>query len=92
MGTRVAAVRLSEDAPLVLLTDHLEGEAPIMVYRVANLEQALDDLPSGWTALRRLEIPQGPCASLRSETGHRVALYELTRPGVGEHFLGRRDF
>lgn len=91
-GTRVAAVEPAEDGPLVLFADHLGGERPIAVYRVADLERALDELPTGWTLLHRLEIPQGPCASLRSETGLRVAFYELTRPGVIEHFAGRRDF
>ncbi|MDP9119178.1 MAG: hypothetical protein M3M93_02735, partial [Actinomycetota bacterium] len=37
MGTRVAAVRLTEAPPLVLLTDHLEGDRPILVYRVPEL-------------------------------------------------------
>jgi hypothetical protein len=91
-GTRVAAVELAEDGPLVLFADHLGGERPIGVYRVADLERALGGLPEGWTVVRRLEIPQGPCASLRSETGYPLAMYERTRPQVLEHFLGRRDF
>ena len=44
MGTRVAAVRLTDDPPLVLLTDHLEGDRPILVYRVDDLEAALTEL------------------------------------------------
>ena len=43
MGTRVAAVRSTEDPPLVLLTDHLEGDRPILVYRVPDLGAALGD-------------------------------------------------
>jgi hypothetical protein len=39
-----------------------------------------------------LEIPQGPVCSFRTPGGHRVALYQLTRPEVGRHFEGRRDF
>jgi len=39
-----------------------------------------------------LEIPQGPCCSLRTPGGHRIALYQLTRPEVASHFDGRRDF
>ena len=92
-GTRVGAVDLAEDGPLVLFADHLEGERPITVFRVTDLQETLDELePRGWSPVRRLEIPQGPCASLRSPNGHRVALYQLTRPEVGEHFMGRRDF
>ena len=93
MGTRVAAVRLSEHPPLVLLAGHLEGERPILVYRVADLDAALADLEArGWRRQRTLEIPHGPCCSLRAPGGHRVALYQLTRPEAAAHFDGRRDF
>ena len=93
MGTRVAAVGLTDGPPLVLLTDHLEGERPILVYRVPDLEAALATLESrGWERERMLQIPHGPCCSFRTPAGHRVALYELARPGVADHFAGRRDF
>jgi hypothetical protein len=93
MGTRVAAVRLAEDPPLVLLTDHLEGDRPILVYRVPDLPAALADLEGrGWRKERTFEIPHGPICSFESPGGHRVALYQLTRPEVAEHFEGRRDF
>ncbi len=36
MGTRVAKIELTAGPPHVLLTDHLEGERPILVYRVAG--------------------------------------------------------
>ena len=93
MGTRVAAVRLTAGPPLVLLADHVEGERPILVYRVADLEAALAGLEArGWQRQRTLEIPQGPCCSFQTPGGHRIALYELTRPEVVAHFNGRRDF
>ncbi len=93
MGARVAAIRLTDGPPLVLLTDHLEGERPILLYRVADLGRAMDDLESkGWTRERTLEIPQGPVCSFTTPGGHRVAIYQETRPGVGAHFEGRRDF
>jgi hypothetical protein len=93
MGTRVAAVELTEGPPRVLLADHLEGESPILVYRVADLRAALAELESrGWERGPTLEIPQGPCCSFHTPGGHRIALYELTRPEVGGHFDGRRDF
>ena len=38
------------------------------------------------------EIPHGPCCSFRTPSGHRIALYQLTRPEVAEHFAGRFDF
>jgi hypothetical protein len=93
MGTRVAAIQLTEGQPLLLLADHLEGERPILVYRVADLPIAMADLEGrGWERQRTLEIPHGPCCSFRTPGGHRVALYQLTRPEVATHFTGRRDF
>ena len=93
MGTRVAAVRLTEGPPLVLLTDHLEGDRAILVYRVADLEAALTELDGrGWRREHTFEIPHGPICSFQGPGGHRVALYELTRPEVAAHFEGRRDF
>jgi hypothetical protein len=43
-GTRVAMVTLAEDSPAVLLAGHLEGEQPILVYRVSDLEQSIAEL------------------------------------------------
>jgi hypothetical protein len=91
-GTRVAEVRLSEGGPRLLLADHLEG-APVLVFRVDDLDAALAELERrGIAAEARFGIPHGPCATLRTPGGQRLALYELTRPGVDEHFAGRRDF
>ena len=93
MGTRVAAIELIEGPPLLLLADHVEGERPILVYRVGDLDAALDLLESrGWKREHTFEIPHGPCCSFRSPGGHRIALYQLTRPEVAQHFEGRRDF
>jgi len=93
MGARVAAVALTEDPPLVLLTDHVEGEVPITVYRVADFGAALDDLASrGWERVGNFEIPHGPCCSFTTPGGHRIAVYELTRPEAARHFDGRFDF
>ena len=93
MGTRVAAVELTEGPPLVLLTDHVEGERAILLYRVADLDTALAELETrGWEPAHRFEIPHGPCCSFTTPGGHRVALYQLTRPEVAEHFAGRFDF
>ncbi len=37
MGTEVAAVKLSEQGPIVLLAEHLLRETPILIYRVSRL-------------------------------------------------------
>ena len=93
MGIRVAMVELGEQSPRILLAGHLEGERPILVYRVASLAAAMAELQSrGWTPEGTFEIPQGPCCSMRTPGGHRIALYQLTRPEVATHFEGRRDF
>ena len=93
MGTRVAMIRLSTSPPHVLLTDHLEGDRPILIYRVPDLPKALAALKAkGWKKKQSLEIPMGPCCSFETPGGHRIALYELTRPDVVKHFEGRRDF
>jgi hypothetical protein len=93
MGARVAMVQLTEGPPHILLTDHLEGNRPILIYRVENLDRALAQIESqGWKREGRLEIPMGPCCSFKTQGGHRIALYELARPEVARHFEGRRDF
>jgi hypothetical protein len=93
MGTRVAMVSLTEEPPRIILAEHLEGERPILIYRVASLDDAMAALETrGWQRERTLEIPTGPCCSFRSPGGHRIALYERTRPFVEASFAGRRDF
>ena len=93
MGTRVAMIELTEGPPRILLADHLEGDRPILVYRVDDLERARTELRSrGWDEGHGLEIPQGPVRSFAGPGGHRLAIYERTRPGVEASFEGRRDF
>jgi catechol 2,3-dioxygenase-like lactoylglutathione lyase family enzyme len=91
-GTRVAQVELC-DGPRLMLAGHLEGEAPVLVHRVADLDSTLEQLErDGATIEARFGIPHGPCASLRSPGGQRLALYELTRPEATERLAGRIDF
>ena len=61
--------------------------------RVAKLRDSMKALAArGWEKEGTFEIPQGPCCSFVSPAGHRVALYQLTRPEVEDHFVGRFDF
>jgi len=93
MGTRVAMIELTDGPPRILLAGHLEGEVPVLVYRVDDLETATSSLRGrGWTEGHRLEIPQGPVTAFIAPGGQRLAIYELTRPGVEASFVGRRDF
>ena len=92
-GIRVAMLEFTEHPPRILLTDHVDGDRPIMVYRVADHAAAAAELKDrGWSPERSLEIPQGPVSSYRSPGGHRIAVYQEVRPGVLSHFEGRRDF
>jgi hypothetical protein len=93
MGARVAMVELTGGPPAIVLADHLDGDHPVMVYRVPDLRVATADLEGrGWMRGHALEIPQGPVQSFTTPGGQRLAIYELARPGVIETFAGRRDF
>jgi hypothetical protein len=93
MGTRVAMVELTDQPPRILLAGHLQGENPVLVYRVADLDRAMRDLTArGWQRGHTLEIPHGPVCTFATPGGHRLAVYQLTRPEVADHFAGRRDF
>ena len=93
MGTRVAMVELTDGPPQVVLAGHLDGDQPILVYRVADLEASERELEGrGWTPGHGLEIPQGPVRTFTAPGGQRLAIYELARPGVIESFAGRREF
>jgi hypothetical protein len=92
-GTRTAMIELTAEAPRILLTDHLEDDHTILIYRVADLQLTVADLERrGWSPGRSLEIPHGPCSSFRTPGGTRIAIYQLTRPQVAKHFEGRRDY
>ena len=91
MGTTVACVDLGDGGPAILLSGHLEGTVPILVYRVDSYGPAVDRLRSAGIALDELEIPHGPCASFTAPGGQRYAVYELTRPAAADHFDGCID-
>jgi hypothetical protein len=93
MGTDVACVRVAGTGPAILLSGHLEGDVPILIYRVRDYGAALARLrEAGIQNIHELEIPHGPCASFRVPDGQRIAIYELTRPGAAAGFDGRMDF
>jgi hypothetical protein len=93
MGTRVAMLALTPETPRILLAEHLEGDRPVLVFRVADLDAAMDDLRArGWTADHTLEIPFGPVCAFTAPGGQRLAIYERKRPAAESFFAGRRDF
>ena len=92
-GTRVAMLRLSPGPPAVLLAEHLEGERPILVHRVEDLEAAMAELERrGWEREPVGGFPYGPICAWVLPGGHRLAIYELTRPEVEREIVGRFDF
>ena len=93
-GTRVAMVRLADGPPHLVLAEHLSGERPILVYRVASLDAAVAELSArGLDAGPQLGFPYGPVHAFTVPgTAHRLAIYEMTRPGAREMLAGRRDF
>ncbi len=92
-GTRVAMVNLTQDSPAVLLAEHLEGDQPVLVFRVSSLEQTVTELEDrGVEVATRFGIPHGPGIELAVPGPQRIALYELTRPGAPDRLAGRRDF
>lgn len=93
MGTRVAQVRLTGDRPRLLLADHLEGDAPVLIHRVSDLDAAVSELERRGLVLdARFGIPHGPCTAFRTPGGQRLAIYERTRPEAEQQFEGRMDF
>jgi hypothetical protein len=93
MGARVAEVAIGARGPRIVIADHLEGTAPILLHRVSELDETLAELGTRGLQLEaRVELPLGPCATFRSPGGQRLGLYQLTRPEVDERFAGRADF
>jgi len=92
-GTRVAMLRVGTGGPAILLTDHLPDDRPVFIYRVDDLTATLADFATrGWTPERTLELPMGTCTTFKAPGGLRLAVYELSRPGVVESMAGQRDF
>ena len=92
-GTRVAMVRLAPDPPPLLFAGHLQGDQPVLVYRVDNLDHAVAELRGRRVEFgAEFEIPHGRGTEIENPGPQRVALYELTRPEADERLAGRRDF
>ena len=93
MGARVAMLEVGETGPRILLTDHLEDQRTLLIYRVEDLNRTQKELRAkGWKRGRSVDIPHGPCISFATPGGQRVAVYQLTRPEVASQFVGRMDF
>ena len=92
-GTRVAMVRLAPDSPALLLAGHLQGDQPILVYRVEDLQQTVAQFRDRQVDVGvEFEIPHGRGVEITNPGPQRLALYERTRPDADERLAGRRDF
>ena len=91
MGTTVACLLVAEAGPAILLSGHLQGTGPILVYRVQDYAATVGQLRQRGIAVHELEIPHGPCATFTMEAGQRYAVYQLTRPEAAHLFDGRID-
>ena len=91
MGTVVAHVKPADSGPALLLSEHLEGAVPILIYRVADFKKTVAELKSRGVKGTQLEIPHGPCFSFEAHGGQRLAVYELVRPEAATMFKGRVD-
>jgi hypothetical protein len=90
--TRVACVEPG-DGPSVLFAEHLEGERPVLLYRVADLAGATDILRSrGVEVGTPFEFPYGEGAEITNPGPQRLAIYERGRTERGDSLRGRRDF
>lgn len=92
-STCVAAIRLGDSGPLVLLANHLESGPLLLIYRTTSLPDLQRRLTgAGWvTDGEPFDIPAGPCVIVRDPAGQRLAVYERIRPEVDQVFDGRFD-
>jgi len=91
MGTTVACLHVEEPGPAIVLSGHLTGTSPILVYRVEDYTATVCQPRGRGIALREREIPHGPCASFAAEGGQRYARYEPVRPEAVHLIDGRID-
>ena len=91
--TRVAMLRLTDEGPKLLLAQHLHGEQPVLIYRVADLDAAEAELSARGVALSpRFGFPDGDAVELDVPGPQRIAIYERTRPDRAAQLEGRLDF
>jgi hypothetical protein len=91
--TRVVMLRLTATGPKLLLAQHLHGEQPVLIYRVADLDAAEAELSARGVGLSpRFGFPDGDAVELDVPGPQRIAIYERTRPDRAAQLAGRIDF
>src|SRR5215831_10378094 len=82
MGTTVACLGVGAPGPAILLSGHLPGTNPILVYQVQDYAGTIAQLRHRNVTVCELEIPPGPCAAFTIGRGQRYPVYQLMRPGA----------
>jgi hypothetical protein len=90
--TRVACVAPGE-GPAVLFAEHLEGDRPVLLYRVDDLATTIRALQDrGVEVGETFGFPYGEGAELSNPGPQRVAIYQRNQAERGDSLRGRRDF
>ena len=91
--TRVAMLRLTDAGPKLLLAEHLQGEQPVLIYRVSDLDATEAEFAQrGVRFSARFGFPDGEATELEVPGPQRIAVYERTRPERAAQLEGRKDF
>lgn len=92
-GARARRAGPRPDPPALLFAGHLQGDQPILVYRVENLARATAELRDRPVEIGvDFEIPHGRGVEVTNPGPQRIAVYERTRPEAEKRLAGRRDF
>jgi hypothetical protein len=90
--TRVACVEPG-DGPAVLFAEHLEGDLPVLLYRVDDLGAAVAAYRADGVAVSEVfEFPFGHAVEITNPGPQRLAVYERDRADRGDSLRGRHDF
>jgi predicted enzyme related to lactoylglutathione lyase len=78
----VAAVRMGEGGPLVILADHRPVPSCLPIYAVRSVDACAAWLAAtGWTqSVTRVGVPDGPCLVVRDRSGNEIGLLQQDRP------------
>ncbi len=85
-GTEVAAVRVTDVGPLVLLAEHREAPSVLPIWTVDDLDATIERLAaSSFEAVGETAgTPDGPVHVLRDPSGNEIGLLRQDRPNALE--------
>jgi hypothetical protein len=82
MGTVVACLRISHAGPQILLSGHLEGTDPILIYRVSDYDAAVSDLRALLMTISPAFAPEASRAAVFTESPSAVKSTASPSPTV----------